>query len=63
VYGSDDVGRAETLGIALQLINIIRDVREDWRLGRVYIPQDELQLVRRDGGDMRPDAPRTAGGL
>jgi phytoene synthase len=42
VYGSDDVSRAETLGVALQLINIIRDVREDWQLGRVYIPQDEL---------------------
>jgi 15-cis-phytoene synthase len=42
VYGSDDVERAETLGIALQLINIIRDVAEDWQLGRVYIPQDEL---------------------
>jgi phytoene synthase len=42
VYGSDDVKRAETLGIALQLINIIRDVREDWELGRVYLPQDEL---------------------
>jgi phytoene synthase len=42
VYGSEDIGRAETLGIALQLINIIRDVAEDWQLGRVYIPQDEL---------------------
>jgi phytoene synthase len=42
VYGSADVERAETLGIALQLINIIRDVREDWELGRVYLPQDEL---------------------
>ena len=42
VYGSDEVERAETLGVALQLINIIRDVREDWRLGRVYLPQDEL---------------------
>jgi phytoene synthase len=42
VYGSQDVERAETLGIALQLINIIRDVAEDWGLGRVYIPQDEL---------------------
>jgi 15-cis-phytoene synthase len=42
VYGSDDVERAETLGIALQLINILRDVREDWELGRVYLPQDEL---------------------
>jgi phytoene synthase len=42
VYGSDDLEHAETLGIALQLINIIRDVREDWELGRVYLPQDEL---------------------
>ena len=33
---------AETLGIALQQINIMRDVAEDWRLGRVYLPQDEL---------------------
>ena len=46
VYGSDDVHRAETLGIALQLINIIRDVREDWELGRVYLPQDELASFR-----------------
>jgi 15-cis-phytoene synthase len=43
VYGSDDVERARTLGIALQLINIMRDVDEDWQaLGRVYLPQDEL---------------------
>lgn len=42
VYGSTDVERARTLGIALQLINIMRDVREDWELGRVYLAQDEL---------------------
>jgi 15-cis-phytoene synthase len=42
VYGSEDHERAETLGVALQLINIMRDVREDWELGRVYLPQDEL---------------------
>lgn len=42
VYGGGDEARAETLGIALQLINIMRDVREDWELGRVYLPQDEL---------------------
>jgi phytoene synthase len=42
VYGADQPQRAETMGIALQLINIMRDVAEDWRLGRVYIPQDEL---------------------
>ena len=41
-YGSDDTSHAETLGIALQLINIIRDVDEDRQLGRVYLPQDEL---------------------
>jgi phytoene synthase len=43
VYGSDDVERAMTLGIALQLINVMRDVDEDRRLGRVYLPQDELE--------------------
>jgi 15-cis-phytoene synthase len=42
VYGSEDTEHAETLGIALQLINIIRDVDEDRQLGRVYLPQDEL---------------------
>ena len=42
VYGSDDREHAMTLGVALQLINIIRDVGEDRRLGRVYLPQDEL---------------------
>jgi phytoene synthase len=42
VYGSDDAEHAMTLGIALQLINIIRDVDEDRLLGRVYLPQDEL---------------------
>jgi 15-cis-phytoene synthase len=42
VYGSDDTEHAMTLGIALQLINIVRDVDEDQRLGRVYLPQDEL---------------------
>lgn len=52
VYGSDDVERAETLGIALQLINIMRDVREDWELGRVYLPQDELSSFGVDEADI-----------
>ena len=33
---------AQTLGLALQLTNIIRDVGEDARMGRIYLPQDEL---------------------
>ena len=48
VYGSSDTERAMTLGIALQLINIIRDVDEDQRLGRVYLPQDELAAFEVD---------------
>jgi phytoene synthase len=47
VYGpSDPVAApryAEAMGLALQQINIIRDVAEDWQLGRVYLPQDELE--------------------
>ena len=34
---------ATELGTALQLTNIIRDVGEDARRGRIYIPVDELQ--------------------
>jgi phytoene synthase len=33
---------AEETGIAFQLTNILRDVREDAERGRVYIPSDEL---------------------
>jgi phytoene synthase len=33
---------AHNLGIALQLTNIIRDLGEDARRGRIYIPLDEL---------------------
>lgn len=43
VYGSEDVDRARTLGVALQLINIMRDIDEDRALGRVYLPRDELE--------------------
>jgi phytoene synthase len=34
---------AESLGIALQLTNIIRDVGDDARRGRIYLPLDEMQ--------------------
>lgn len=33
---------AEKLGIALQLTNILRDVKEDAARGRVYLPQEDL---------------------
>ncbi len=34
---------AERLGLAFQLTNIIRDVGEDARKGRIYLPMDDLQ--------------------
>src|SRR5262249_24500427 len=33
---------ADELGVALQLTNILRDVREDAQNGRIYLPADEL---------------------
>lgn len=33
---------ADSLGVALQLTNILRDVREDRQNGRVYLPQEDL---------------------
>lgn len=33
---------AKKLGLAFQLVNIIRDIGEDARRGRIYIPEDEL---------------------
>ena len=40
----DPRGREQAidLGIAMQLTNILRDVGEDYRMGRVYLPADEL---------------------
>jgi 15-cis-phytoene synthase len=34
---------AHKLGLAMQLTNIIRDVGDDARRGRIYLPVDELQ--------------------
>jgi len=34
---------ARKLGLALQLVNILRDVGEDARRGRIYLPLDDLQ--------------------
>jgi phytoene synthase len=33
---------ADALGVALQLTNILRDIREDFGTGRVYLPADDL---------------------
>ena len=38
----DAIPYAIRLGVALQMTNILRDVGEDWRKGRIYLPMDEL---------------------
>jgi phytoene synthase len=35
---------ADTLGVALQLTNILRDIREDLGNGRIYLPKRDLDL-------------------
>jgi phytoene synthase len=46
IFGADvdaqAAGYADELGIALQQTNILRDVREDLRNGRIYLPQRDL---------------------
>lgn len=37
------LGRAEQMGHAMQLTNILRDVGEDWDRGRLYLPADLLR--------------------
>ncbi len=41
--GREAIPYAIRLGVALQLTNILRDVGEDWRAGRLYLPLEELR--------------------
>jgi phytoene synthase len=46
IFGFDDpaaLAHADALGLALQLTNILRDVREDAGLDRVYLPAEDLE--------------------
>ena len=49
VFGSSDPAVAEqladSLGVALQLTNILRDIREDLGNGRVYLPADDIERL------------------
>jgi 15-cis-phytoene synthase len=40
--GEQALPYAVKLGVALQITNILRDVAEDWRAGRLYLPQEEM---------------------
>jgi phytoene synthase len=55
IFGYTDertLGYAHTLGLAFQLTNIIRDVGEDGRKGRIYLPLSELQQFKVSAADI-----------
>lgn len=55
IFGFSDpvaLGRADDLGLAMQLVNILRDVREDAALGRIYIPREDLARCGVSEGDL-----------
>lgn len=55
IFGAVDPGSevyAEKMGLAVQLINIIRDVGEDARIGRIYLPVDELKRFNVPAADL-----------
>jgi 15-cis-phytoene synthase len=46
IFGFDDekaLELAEELGVSLQLINVLRDVREDLAMGRIYLPGEDRE--------------------
>ena len=53
IHGSSAQDYAINLGVALQLTNILRDVQTDARMGRVYLPQEDLRRFGVTGEDLR----------
>jgi phytoene synthase len=51
---------AERCGLAFQLTNIIRDVKEDASMGRVYLPEEDLAKFQISGSELvtTPDPAR-----
>jgi phytoene synthase len=51
-HGAADL--ADQLGVAMQLTNILRDVREDHARGRIYLPMEDLERFGCDGPATAP---------
>jgi phytoene synthase len=61
----DAADLADSLGVALQLTNILRDLREDYANGRVYLPSEDLAKFDCDAailGGTTPPGPPAHGG-
>ena len=55
VFGTTDESAkvpAEACGIAFQLTNILRDVKEDAQMGRVYLPREDLRKFGVEESDL-----------
>ncbi len=46
---------AEQCGIAFQLTNILRDIKEDAGMGRVYLPEEDLQRFGLSADELQAD--------
>src|SRR5262249_37986007 len=61
-FGTADVATAaplaDALGVALQLTNILRDIREDYLGGRIYLPAEDFERFgcSLENGALRPGA-------
>jgi phytoene synthase len=58
--GADAREYAVNLGLALQITNIVRDVKDDWSKGRVYLPQDDLARFGCSDEDLARTEPSAA---
>ena len=56
----DTLDRASDLGIAFQLANIARDIVEDAKVGRIYLPADWLANEKLTGADLSDPKHRPA---
>ncbi len=56
IFGYKDKEHAKdfavNLGIALQLTNILRDIKKDSEKGRIYLPQQDLEMFRYSDDDI-----------
>ena len=68
VFGTADVATAaplaDALGVALQLTNILRDIREDYLGGRIYLPAEDFERFGCSLGSeaLQPRAPEHPAG-
>lgn len=54
---------AEKMGIAFQLTNILRDVREDLAMGRVYLPSEDFAKFGCEAGEFSRNNPAQVAGM